>query len=90
MYARNDNGVRINDNVSNAIVLTNTDKGYFYSSTVKLEYPYKKGLWGLFILIQVLMIYCRFYCFGSWTGARSVNGNNDLPLSCQTTIHHID
>jgi hypothetical protein len=30
-YARNDNGVRINDNVSNAIVLTNTDKGIFYS-----------------------------------------------------------
>jgi hypothetical protein len=56
MYARNDNGVRIS-NVSNAIVLTNTDKGYFYSS-VKLEYPYKKGLWGLsLILIQVLMIY---------------------------------
>nr|WP_315141413.1 carboxypeptidase regulatory-like domain-containing protein [uncultured Flavobacterium sp.] len=83
-YARTDAGVRVNDNVSNGIVLTNTDKGYFYSSTIKLEYPYKKGLWGSFSYT-----YSSAYDFlsagsiasGSWTGARSVNGNNDLDLS---------
>ena len=46
--ARTDNGIRVNDNVSNGIVLTNTDDGYFYSTTFKLEYPFKKGLWGSF------------------------------------------
>jgi hypothetical protein len=84
MYARNDNGVRINDNVSNAIVLTNTDKGYFYSSTVKLEYPYKKGLWGSFSYTYSSandLLSAGSIASGSWTGARSVNGNNDLPLS---------
>ncbi len=45
-YGGTDNTVRINNNVQNAVVLTNTDKGYFYSTTFKLEYPYKKGLWG--------------------------------------------
>ncbi|SDW19113.1 TonB-dependent receptor [Flavobacterium degerlachei] len=84
MYARTDNGVRINDNVSNAIVLTNTNKGYFYSSTVKLEYPYKKGLWGSFSYTYSSandLLSAGSIASGSWTGARSVNGNNDLPLS---------
>lgn len=84
LYAGNDNGIRINNNVSNAIVLSNTNQGYFHSTTVKLEYPYKNGLWGS-------VAYTRSEAFdlmsagsiaaGSWTGARSVNGNNDLPLS---------
>lgn len=94
VYARNDNGVRINDNVSNAIVLTNTDKGYFYSSTVKLEYPYKKGLWGSFAYTYSSandLLSAGSIASGSWTGARSVNGNNDLPLalSSNNTPHRL-
>jgi len=87
MYGRTDNSVRINDNVSNAIVLTNTNKGYFYSSTVKLEYPYKKGLWGSFSYTYSSandLLSAGSIASGSWTGARSVNGNNDLPLSLST------
>jgi hypothetical protein len=83
-YARNDNGVRINDNVSNAIVLTNTDKGYFYSTTLKLEYPYQKGLWGSIAYTHSSandLLSAGSVASGSWTGARSVNGNNDLPVS---------
>lgn len=83
-FARNDNGVRINDNVSNAIVLTNTDEGYFYSTTVKIEYPYKKGLWGSFAYTRskaMDLMSAGSIASGSWTGGRSVNGNNDLPLS---------
>jgi hypothetical protein len=58
VYGRTDNAVRINDNVSNAIVLTNTNQGYFYSTTVKL-YPYQKGLFDLLLTrIQMLMICC--------------------------------
>ncbi len=45
-YAGTDDGARVNNNVINGVVLTNTDKGYFYSTTFKLDYPYKKGLWG--------------------------------------------
>ena len=44
-YAGTDNGLRINNNVINGIVLSNTNQGYFYSTTFKLDYPYKK--WSL-------------------------------------------
>ena len=83
-YANTNNGVRINDNVSNAIVLTNTNEGYFYSTTFKLEYPYQNGLWG-----SIAYTYSGAYdlmnagstASGSWTGIRSVNGNNDFSTS---------
>lgn len=93
-YARNDNGVRINDNVSSAVVLTNTNKGYFYSTTFKLEYPYKKGLWGSAAYTHSSandLLSAGSIASGSWTGARSVNGNNDLPLSLSSnnTPHRI-
>ncbi|MDP2067668.1 MAG: carboxypeptidase regulatory-like domain-containing protein [Lutibacter sp.] len=83
-YARNDNGVRINDNVSNAIVLENTDKGYYKSATFKLEYPYKNGFWGslAYTVSEAKdLMSAGSIASGSWTGARSVNGNNDLSLS---------
>lgn len=94
MFARNDNGVRINDNVSNAIVLTNTNQGYFYSTTIKLEYPYKRGLWGSFAYTHSSandLLSAGSIASGSWTGARSVNGNNDLPisLSSNNTPHRL-
>ncbi|MGO4905417.1 carboxypeptidase regulatory-like domain-containing protein [Flavobacterium sp. W20_MBD1_R3] len=83
-YARSNAGVRVNDNVSSAVVLTNTDKGTFYSTTFKLEYPYKKGLWGSFAYTHSTandLLSPGSIASGSWTGARSVNGNNDLPLA---------
>ena len=83
-YARTDAGVRVNDNVSSAVVLTNTDRGYFYSTTFKLEYPYKKGLWGSFAYTHSSandLLSPGSIASGSWTGARSVNGNNNLPLA---------
>mgnify|MGYP003582754146 CR=1 FL=1 len=83
-YARTDAGVRINDNVSSAVVLTNTDRGTFYSTTFKLEYPYKKGLWGSFAYTHSSandLLSPGSIASGSWTGARSVYGNNNLPLA---------
>ena len=80
-FAGNDNGVRINDNVSNAIVLANTNEGYFYSATFKLEYPYKKGLWGSLAYTRsgaADLMSAGSIASGSWTNARSINGNNDL------------
>jgi hypothetical protein len=84
LYAGNDNGVRVNNNVSNGIVLSNSNQGYFYSTTVKLEYPYKKGLWGSIAYTHsgaYDLMSAGSIAAGSWTGARSVNGNNDLALS---------
>jgi hypothetical protein len=94
LFAGNDNGVRINNNVINAILLSNTDKGYFYSSTVKLEYPYRKGLWGSFAYTHSQandLLSPGSTASGSWNGVRSVNGNNDqvLGLSNNNTPHRM-
>ena len=84
-FARTNPGNRINDNVSNAIVLENTNNGgYFYSTTFKLDYPYKKGLFG-----SIAYTHSGAYDLmsaGSTAGGtfgliRSVRGNNELSLS---------
>ncbi len=83
-FAGTDNGTRLNNNVSNGIVLDNSNKGYFYSTTVKLEYPYQKGLWGSLAYTRsdaYDLLSAGSIASGSWTGARSINGNNDLALS---------
>jgi len=84
MYARTDAGTRINGNVSNAIVLTNRDGSYFNSLTLKLEYPLQKGLFGSFAWTGSNAkdyMSAGSIASGSWTGAKSVNGNNQLDLS---------
>lgn len=83
-YARTDAGVRVNDNVSNGIVLTNKDGSYFKSLTLKLEYPYQHGVFGSFAWTTSNAkdyMSAGSIASGSWTSARSVNGNNDLSLS---------
>lgn len=83
-FAGTDNGVRVNDNVSNGIVLTNTSDATFNSLTLKLEYPYQKGLFGSFAWTKSNAkdyMSAGSIASGSWTGARSVNGNNQLSLS---------
>jgi hypothetical protein len=83
-FAGNDNGVRVNDNVSMGAVLTTRNGAYHQSVTAKLEYPYQSGLWG-----SVAYTYSDSKDFmsagsiasGSWQSARSVNGNNTLELS---------
>lgn len=87
-YANTDAGVRINDNVSSAVVLANTDEGYFYSTTFKLEYPYTNGLWGSIAYTHSAaydLMSAGSIAAGSWTGARSINGNNDLVVSQANT-----
>jgi hypothetical protein len=83
-YAGNDNGVRVNNNISSAVVLTNTNQGYFYSTTLKLEYPYSNGLWGSFAYTHSAaydLISPGSTASGTWfTGTKTVNGNNDQRL----------
>ncbi|MFN5986443.1 MAG: hypothetical protein ACK42B_06120, partial [Chitinophagaceae bacterium] len=83
-FAGNDNGVRINDNVSNAIVLANKNSGDFKSMTFKLEMPYIKGVWGSLAWTTsnaTDFMSAGSIASGSWTSARAVNGNNNLYLS---------
>jgi hypothetical protein len=83
-FARTDAGVRVNDNVSNGIVLTNKDGAYFKSLTLKLELPYNKGLFGSFAWTTSNakdFMSAGSIASGSWTSARAINGNNDLSLS---------
>ena len=83
-FARTDAGVRVNDNVSNGIVLTNKDGSYFKSLTLKLEYPYSKGVFGSFAWTTSNakdFMSAGSIASGSWQSALSVNGNNDLGLS---------
>ena len=83
-YSGTDAGARVNNNVSNAIVLSNSNKGYFYSTTFKIEYPYKKGFWGSVAYTHSNaqdLLSAGSIASGSWTGSRSVLGNNNLDLS---------
>lgn len=78
------NAVRINDNVSRGVVLSTTNGGYYKAATFKLEYPNKKGIYGM---VAHTISEAKDYmsagsiASGSWTGVRSVNGNNNLGLS---------
>ena len=83
-FARTDAGVRVNDNVSNGIVLTSKNSTYFNSLTFKLELPYNKGMFGSFAWTTSNakdFMSAGSIASGSWTSARSINGNNDLSLS---------
>jgi hypothetical protein len=83
-YANTDNGVRVNDNVSRAAVLTNINGGYYQGLTAKIEKPFSKGVWGSVAYTRSVtrdFMSAGSIASGSWQSARSVNGNNDLPLS---------
>lgn len=75
---------RINDNVSRAAMMTSTDQGNNYSLTFKLEKPYTKGFYGMLAYTYSRtrdLMSAGSIASGSWTGARSVNGNNRLSLA---------
>lgn len=72
------------DNVSMAAVLSTTNQGSYLGATVKLEYPEKKGFYAMaaYTYSQTKdLMSAGSIASGSWTGARSVNGNNKLELS---------
>ncbi|MBL7829044.1 MAG: TonB-dependent receptor, partial [Saprospiraceae bacterium] len=83
-FAGNDNGVRINDNVSRAAVMSTTNKGWYKAATLKLEFPSKKGIYGMIAHTfsdATELMSAGSIASGSWTGVRSVRGGNDLDLS---------
>jgi hypothetical protein len=84
IYAGNDAGVRINDNVSMAAVLTNKNGAYHESLTLRLEKPASKGIWGSFAWTTANskdFMSAGSIASGSWQSAVSVLGNNNLDLT---------
>jgi hypothetical protein len=83
-FGGTDATVRVNNNVSRAAVLTNRNGAFHESLTLKLEKPIQKGLWGSIAWTTANskdFMSAGSIASGSWQGARSVNGNNDLELS---------
>lgn len=83
-FGGTDATVRVNNNVSRAAVLTNRNGAFHESLTLKLEKPIQKGLWGSIAWTTANSkdyMSAGSIASGSWQGARSVNGNNDLGLS---------
>ncbi len=76
--------LRINDNVSRAAVMKSTNQGSNYSITGKIEKPWAKGFYAMlaytYSKTQDLMA-AGSIASGSWTGARTIEGNNNLVLS---------
>lgn len=78
------NAIRINDNTVNAIYLTNTNEGTNYSFTVQLQ---KQFNWGLGLMAAYTrsvtedLMSAGSIAAGSYNGARSVRGNNNLDLA---------
>jgi hypothetical protein len=88
-YAGNDNGVRVNDNVSMASVLTNRQGAYNQSATFKLEKPVSKGLWGYVAYTTAKAedyMDAGSIASGSWQSALSTTSNNNLPLSLSSNL----
>ncbi len=82
--AQNTPPTRVVSNVSSLTVLTTTNQGDYLGATFKLEYPERNGLYGMFAYTYSRardLMSAGFIAIGSWTGARSVNGNNRLDLS---------
>ncbi len=75
---------RINSNISNAIVLSNADQGYYSAATFKLELPRRKGFYGMVAYTASKttdLMSAGSIAATSWIGARSVSGNNNLELA---------
>jgi hypothetical protein len=89
LYAATDAGVRVNDNVSMAAVLTNRDGAFNRSATFKLEKPISKGLWGYVAYTTANaqdFMDAGSIASGSWQSAVSVFGNNTLNLTTSSNL----
>lgn len=83
-FGGTDATVRVNNNVSNAIVLNNRNGSWYDAYSVKLEKPYAKGFFGSIAYTKsrgLDYMSAGSIASGSWTGARSVLGNNNIGLS---------
>ncbi len=88
------NAIRINDNVVNAIFLTNQNQGRAYNIAVTLEKQFSKGLFARFAYAfgeAKNLVDPGSIAAGSWNSIASVNGNNrpDLAFSNNDLRHRV-
>jgi hypothetical protein len=86
--------IRVNDNISDNTTLTNTSEGYSYSLTFQLEKAFKKGFYAKVAYNYAQsrdLLSAGSIASGSFTGIRSVRGNNlpDLSFSNNDQRHRI-
>lgn len=77
-------GNRLYNNISSAVIMTNTSEGYYWAGTFKLEYPVKRGFYGMaaYTYSQAKdLMSAGSIAAGSWNGVKTVNGNNKLSLT---------
>jgi len=89
LFANTDAGVRVNDNVSMAAVLTNRNGAFNRSATFKLEKPVSKGIWGYVAYTTANaqdFMDAGSIASGSWQSAVSVFGNNTLNLATSSNL----
>ncbi len=85
---------RVNNFITDAIVLKNTNEGYNYSLTAKLERQFDKGLYVMAaynFAESKDLITAGSIAFSSWRDNKSVNGNNlpDLAFSDFDQRHRV-
>jgi hypothetical protein len=88
------NAIRINDNVVNAIYLTNQNQGRSYNIAVSLDKQFGKGLFmrTAYAFGEAKnLVDPGSIAAGSWNGIASVNGNNrpDLAFSNNDLRHRV-
>jgi outer membrane receptor protein involved in Fe transport len=81
-------------NLANAVVLRNTNKGYTYSFTAQVEKQFSEGWFAKVAYnfgVAKDLLSAGSIAAGSWTGIRSINGNNrpDLAFSDNDQRHRI-
>ncbi len=93
--AARDSQNRVNYKITDNTVLNNTDQGYSFSVTTKLEKPFKNSNWYAMVAYNYAVAKDLFsagsIANSSWTGFPSVNGNNrpDLSLSDNDLRHRL-
>jgi hypothetical protein len=78
------NANRRYDQVTDAILLSNTNQGYSQSATIKLERPFKNNLFAMVAYNWAEakdIVTAGSIAASSWRDNRSVNGNNNPPLT---------
>lgn len=84
VFANSNGGMRINGTITDAIVLANTNQGFSYSLTAKLEKQFSKGWYFMsaynFGETKDIMTGGSI-AYSSWRDQLTVNGNNHAGLS---------
>jgi len=81
------NVARLNQNVQNAIVMKNQDKGYSYSISASIERPLADGLYGKLAYnygVSKNTVDAGSIAFGSWSGNQVPGNPNVVPVSYST------